>query len=219
MANPKEPDSPGAEALAGLAREVEQLRRTVRTVAGLPGRVEQLAATLAQAVDDLAGGPKRPDPVRPSSWLAHATDPDQAARALGELTQWVGEVYLRYPVAARELSDCWLWHPDVIEELAWLHLAWQLAYGEHTGTVTAVGDWHDRYRPGVVARIRTATRVCALQEHTGSGRPTGTSTAPSIGSVPSLATWWASARDQQPPAPTPADLDEAMRRLQKGSRR
>jgi hypothetical protein len=174
--------------------------------------VDQLESTVAQAVDDIATGGRRPDPVRPVSWIAHATDLAETTRQLAELAEWVAAVYLRYPVAARELPDCWLWHPDVVEELAWLHQAWQAAYSPDTGTIAAAGDWHDRYRPNVAARIRAAVRVCSLEVHLEPERG-AVIPPPSIGSVPAVAHWWTCVREQRPPVPTQADLDAAEVRL------
>ncbi len=213
------PEPVSDQVVAGLAREVEELRRAVRKVAGLPAQVEQFAATLAQAVDDLAGAGRRPDPVRPVSWIGHSDqEPEQTPARLAELADWVGAVYLRYPVAARELPDCWLWHTDVVEELAWLHQAWQAAYHPESGTIAAAGDWHDRYRVGVAARVRSAARGCSLENHTSDSRPSGELVAPSVESVTPVAVWWSSHRDEQPPAPTAGDLDAAARRLREGRR-
>jgi hypothetical protein len=208
------------EVVAGLVREVDALRKAVRKVAGLQGQVEQLAATLAQVLDEFAATGRAADPARPVSWIGETADPDAATRALRELADWVGRVYLRYPIAARELPDCWLWHPDMVEELAWLHQAWQAAYSPDTGTVGAAADWHDRYRPGVVARIRTANfNSCSLENHLAPDRPTGAVTVPGAGSVEGVALWWSTGRDRaQPPLPTQADLDAADRRLREGRR-
>lgn len=209
----QDPESPATRgALAGVAREVDALRRAVRLLAGLPARVDQLESTVAQAVDDIATGGRRPDPVRPVSWIAHSHDLAETTRRLTELAEWVAAVYLRYPVAARELPDCWLWHPDVVEELAWLHQSWQAAYSAETGSIAAAGDWHDRYRPGVAARIRSAVRTCSLEVHLQPERG-AVSPPPSIGSVPAVAHWWTCVRDQKPPVPTQADLDAADVRL------
>lgn len=213
-----EPISP--EVVAGLVREVEALRKAVRKVAGLPGQVEQVAATLAQALDEFAATGRGVDPVRPVSWIGETTDPTRAAQALEELADWVGRVYLRYPLAARELPDCWLWHPDMVEELAWLQQAWQAAYSPDTGTVGAAADWHDRYRPGAVARIRAANfDSCSLENHLNPDRPIAAVTVPGAGSVGPVAIWWSTGRDHaQPPLPTPADLDAADRRLKEARR-
>jgi hypothetical protein len=213
-----EPISP--EVVAGLAREVDTLRKAVRKVAGLQGQVEQLAATLAQALDEFAAAGRGVDPVRPVSWIGETTDPSAAARALGELADWVGRVYLRYPLAARELPDCWLWHPDMVEELAWLQQTWQAAYSPDTGTVGAAADWHDRYRPGVTARIKAANHhSCSLENHLDPDRSTAAVAVPGAGSVGPVALWWSTGRDHaQPPLPTQADLDAADRRLKEARR-
>jgi hypothetical protein len=197
--NTPDPQAPATKgALAGVAREVDALRRAVRPLADLQARVDQLAATLAEAVDDLAATGRRPDPVRPVSWIAHSHDLGETTRQLTELADWVGQVYLRYPVAARELPDCWLWHPDIVEELAWLHQVWQAAYDPNTGTVAAAAS----------------NRVCSLENHLqpDSGAVT---MAPSVGSVPAVAHWWTCVRDERPPVPTQADLDAAAVRLKR----
>jgi hypothetical protein len=214
------PEPVPPDVVAGMAREIDALRRAVRALADLPAAVKRLDTTVAQALVDLAGPGRGADVVKPVSWIGQATDPELVGSQLAELAAWVAQVYMRYPVAARELPDCWLWHPDMVEELAWLHQAWEAAYSPETGTVAAAGDWHDRYRPGVAVRIRAANRnSCSLEIHVGPDRPTAARVAPSVGSVEAVATWWASTRDcQQPPLPTQADLDAAARRLKEGRR-
>lgn len=218
--NPREPISP--EVVVGLVREVEALRKAVRKVAGCPGKVEQLAATLAQALDEWAAN-GRSERVRPVSWIADPavkSDSAAAARALGELADWVGRVYLRYPIAARELPDCWLWHVDMVEELAWLQQAWEHAYGQDSGSISAAADWHDRYRPGVAARIRAANYAsCSLENHLDPDRPSAAVVVPGAGSVEAVARWWSTGRDDtQPPLPTPAELAAADQRMRRARR-
>jgi len=78
-----------------------------------------VVADLAEAVDQLtatrAAGP-------PVCWLDFAGGTAEALALLAQLTAWLAEVYLRYTDAA--LPECWLWHPDVVEELQWLSGAW-----------------------------------------------------------------------------------------------
>jgi hypothetical protein len=132
-----QPGGDGA-ALAGLAREVEQLYRQVRGLAQLPQRVDELAAVLTQLADTIvAGHPLQPVEASPS-WLDHPADPGQdpgesdvardAELLLAKLGQWVAAVYLRYTDAGSGFPDCWMRHPDVVEELLWLHRAWLAAY-------------------------------------------------------------------------------------------
>ena len=199
------------EALAGLAREVDGLRREAAALAGLPARVDDLARTLAQLADAVTATPARPGPVPAPSWLAAPQgDPERLAALLGELGGWLGGVFLRYPDAASVLPECWLWHPDVVEELLWLWQAWSGAYEAKGASVQLAGDWHDRQRPGVVRRLKIAVGSCSVERHqtrTGwSDRTRITSTVPGLDATDVIAGWWATARAE--PAPEPVGAPE-----------
>jgi hypothetical protein len=130
--------------LAALARSVERLGRRL-------GGVEETLAELAEQVEalDAEAGPR----CRPASWLTER-EPAQAEAMLRDLTGWLGAVFLRYADAA--LPACWLWHPDVVEELLWLRQAHAAAYAGRDAHIQRVADWHDRHRPGVARRIHGA---------------------------------------------------------------
>nr|WP_246326735.1 hypothetical protein [Actinomycetospora corticicola] len=193
--------------MAGLAREVDGLRRAVTAVTGVPARVDDLARTLAQLADAVTATPTRPGPVPAPSWLAAPReDPEQLAALLGALGEWLGMVFLRYPDASSVLPECWLWHPDVVEELLWLWQAWIAAYEAKGASVQLAGDWHDRQRPGVVRRLKAAVGSCSIERHqTRTGwneRPRSTGTVPGLDAIAQIADWWGTARDQ--PAPEPS---------------
>ena len=196
-----------ADALAGLAREVDGLRRGLDPLAGIPTRVDDLARTLTQLADALTSSPARPGPTPAPSWLSAPEDPEQLAALLEELCTWLGRVFLRYPDAASVLPTCWLWHPDVIEELLWLMHAWLGAYQGKGASVQLAGDWHDRQRPGVVRRLKSSVGSCSIERHqtrTGwSDRPRGAVEVPGTDATELIASWWATSRDQ--PAPEPAE--------------
>jgi len=146
---------------------VRLLDRTLRRVEQLDGRMTALTETVADLAhttptspecvsDHLAvatpaggetktGGGKglRGPGVR--SWLL-ADDPVQADADLDDLIGWLWRVYLWFPDTT--LSSCWLWHPEVIEELWWLRVAHADAYDHRTGTSLRVADWHDPPPPG-----------------------------------------------------------------------
>ncbi len=192
-----------AVGVAGLARELEVLRDQV---CGVPQRVEDLAAVvagLADAVDQLAASPAV---APPACWLDFADDETSAFALLVELAAWAGAVFLRYGDAV--LPDCWLWHPDLIEELLWLSQAWQTAYAGPRASVALVGDWHDRLRPGVARRIRAAHGACSIENHTD---PWPTPGAP-VDGVEQVAAWWTTHRTGPPPAPTAELLATAAAR-------
>ncbi|MCD2197688.1 hypothetical protein LQ327_30385 [Actinomycetospora endophytica] len=196
-----------ADALAGLAREVDGLRRGLDPLAGVPTRVDDLARTVAQLADALAATPPRPGPTPAPSWLTASDDPDAARLLLEELCRWLHQVFLRYPDAAGVLSECWLYHPDAVEELLWLQHAWLAAYQAKGASVQLAGDWHDRQRPGVVRRLKAAGGSCSKERHqtrTGWGeRPRGAVAVPGTDAVETIASWWATHRDEPAPEPAP----------------
>jgi hypothetical protein len=218
-----------APALDGLARELEALRRRVDELAALPRRVDDLAHLFARLADTTGNRSSNAStPAAAPSWLDHPAGPDQhadtsrAARdgelVLDRLAQWVEGIYLRY-TDARHLPDCWLWHPDVVEELLWLRAAWLAAYAPEA-PANAAGDWHDRQRPGVVRRIRDYAGLCSLEAHLPGGeRHASALAAPTADATVVIAAWWATCRDQPAPAPSQEQLDAARLRHQRGARR
>jgi hypothetical protein len=206
--------------VAGLARELEMLRRRIDHLAALPRRVDDLAHLFARLADTTANSRGKATGSVAPSWLDHPADPgrpvesSRAARdaeaLLAKLTGWVAGVYLRY-TDARQLPDCWLWHPDVIEELLWLHAAW-LAAHHPDAPASAVGDWHDRQRPGVARRIKDYAGLCSLEAHRPGGeRHAPAPVAPTADAALVIASWWAVARDQPAPSPSAEQLDAAHR--------
>ena len=198
-------------AVAGLASEVESVRRGMRTVAS-SGELARVAATVADLTDVVStiqtvGGKQRESDACPS-WLTLPRDHHSAHAVLSDLTAWMRDVYLRYADATRDFPECWLWHPDIVEELVWLMYGWLASYrDEATASVRAAADWHDRLRPGVVRRIGGYARTCSLENHL-PGRPNATG-APHLpvvdddnAATDAIAAWWTDHRDEPPPAPT-----------------
>ena len=52
--------------------------------------------------------------------------PGRRRLLLEDLIVWLDHVYLRFPDGT--LPECWLWHPDVVEELLWLRRGVVAAY-------------------------------------------------------------------------------------------
>jgi hypothetical protein len=221
-----------AGAVAGLVRDIEALRQAIDTLPidklrqvpidelrGLPGRVDALAETVRQLADTVNASTSTAGGV--ASWLDLPTEVDTAHAVLGELLAWMRVVYLRYPDAAAGLPDCWLWHPEVVEELLWLMQAWLDAYRDDKAAVSLAGDWHDRYRPGVVRRITTSAGRCSLENHQPrEGHPLpGAPVVPVDKAATQIATWWASARTDPAPEPDQWHLATANARRRPGARR
>jgi hypothetical protein len=205
---PSHPEPGDGGALARLAGQVDTLRRQVAELEPIRDQVGELGRLVGQLSEALAAvTARRRIPAAPS-WLLAPTDTAETRRLLDELCGWAQAVFLRYPDAAKVLPECWLWHPEVVEELLWLMHAWLAAYQGPAASVGAAGDWHDRQRPGVVNRIRKEAGSCSIERHQtrpGWSAPGGAALpVPGTDHVEEIARWWAGQRDQAPPEPAPA---------------
>jgi len=210
-------DIPEHPHLRSLGRDVERVLRRVSQLDEFVRSLGERVTDLSHQLDPPSPGsgeaatpaPGSGEPGHPDSaaWLL-TEDPDAAARRLDDLIVWLDRVYLAYPDAS--LPTCWLWHPDVVEELWWLRCAHAEAYHPEVGTTLLAGDWHDRQRPNVVRRLKVAVRTCELSEHL-PGRPASypTPRAPLAGSADLIAAWVAAGRPGAAPEPSAAQLAEA----------
>jgi len=197
----QEPAYATAAAVTGLAREVEALRRAVDQLRPLQQRLEQLAGIVTRLAE--APTPKTTDfKGGTPSWLDLPRDSDAADVVLNELICWMTRVYLRYADAARTLPECWLWHPDVVEELLWLMHAWAAAYRFDDVPVSYAADWHDRLRPGVVRRIKAVAGQCSLENHDRGRELHQPMLKPPLAcAADDIADWWGPKRAGEPPVP------------------
>ncbi|TDW91106.1 hypothetical protein [Kribbella sp. VKM Ac-2566] len=233
----KDPGTAALAAVAGLARSVETLSRDVAamktgmqqtasktavarlndTVASLGNTVASFEDLLTRIASTPAGARKAAgsgdcsdvEPLR--SWL-RLPEHDQAAveTVLSELLPWMESVYLRYATAWETLPPCWLWHPEIVEELLWLMDAWTIAYEGEEASNKAVGDWHDRQRPGVTRRIGEYAPACDVLAHRDTAGQRAI-TVPLAADADPFVTWWATARDDNGPAPTPEQIKAGRR--------
>lgn len=205
-----QPTDPAA-AVSGLARELEALRRRQDQLDGLPDKVRDLAR-MVRSLADVVEAANRPagsgEEAGCRLWLAAPVAPGAVRQVLDELVEWVKAVFLRYADARKVLPECWLWHPDIVEELLWLMTAWQSAYAGETATVFQAADWHDRYRPGVVRRLPQLARNCSLEQH---AQPAATGEQPLMDQATRarIAQWWGGSDPRGPaPVPTADQLDD-----------
>jgi hypothetical protein len=204
------PEAPPVEvALAGLAAELEALRRLV---ASLGCRVDDLGSVTAGLADRLRVQATPAGPRAISTWLVAPADGQVTLQVLEELQAWVKTVFLRYKDGAQALPECWLWHPAIVEELLWLMHAWLAASQGENASVGLVGDWHDRYRPGVARRIQGTFGNCSLEVHR-DGYPDSLNSKRRPDAAEHIALWWAQAREERAPEPTPEHLAGGDMRL------
>jgi hypothetical protein len=237
----KDPGTAALAAVAGLARSVEALSRDVAAmktgmrqtasktaVSRLNDTVASLGNTVAAFEDLLTRisinradtGRRRSaseSPERVRSWLGMPVrDAGSVEIVLSELLPWMECIYLRYATARDTLPPCWLWHPEIVEELLWLMDAWTAAYEGDEASNKLVGDWHDRQRPGVTRRIGEYAPACDVLTHRDAAGQRAI-TVPLAADADPFVTWWATARDTNGPAPTPEQIKAGRRGHRGGS--
>jgi hypothetical protein len=134
-----------------------------------------------------------------SSWIV-VEGQQVAERLLADLVEWCGSVLRHYPGVAEAMGECWLLHPPAVEELVALQSAWIDAYvGENASAARAM-DWHDRHRPGAVARVADIVGTCTSADHR-PGRSADSCPAPVAGAdmTIAVAAWWCRTRGSMPP--------------------
>ncbi|WP_129337203.1 hypothetical protein [Cellulomonas endophytica] len=73
-----------------------------------------------------------------------ALNPVAEQEAVRELVTWVGWLAGRYRLDHRVVPDCWPAHPELVEELSALHLAWLGAFARTSAADAPLG-WHERF--------------------------------------------------------------------------
>lgn len=145
-----------------------------------------------------------------TAWTWSALGPLGAEMLWQRLGPWVGWLRGRYPIA-EQLPGCWWRHPELVEEITALHLAWRAAYSDPAASLTDPIDWHQHYLPAFLARIRgwgvhcTDThrdRPAALYAEHGVDDPAAYA-AYTAADVEARRTVAAANRPQPPPPPDP----------------
>lgn len=192
-----------------VARALRRLDTVDKNVLQLAADVTALRTRLIPGDEPADDQPEEGGPPAVRSWLL-ADDADQAVKDVAELVVWVRRVYGRFTRA--QLSSCWLWHPEVIEELWWLRNSHADAFHPENGSWMRVGDWHDRQRPGVERRVNGLLGKCSLSRHVDrNGRPAdvGEPTPPALAAHhAAVAAHWVATRTAGP-EPTETVLAEA----------
>jgi hypothetical protein len=142
--------------VAAAEAAVEGQEHATEAAAGLAQEVARLSAVVTAT--DSAGG-DRDVLDHPRVWAGMTAE--TCTEALRDLARWVGEILLpRYPHAGPVLAPCWPAHPAAVEELDWLYWDWT-CWAAPGGRSRDAADWHDRWLPGVLARLGPELAGCA----------------------------------------------------------
>jgi len=130
-----------AQLLSRLQRDLDELANEYTdAVAGLISRIDDLEQTNIQP-----GG-------TPTAWCWRTLGPSGREELWTQLNTWVEWIRCRYPLS-RRIPACWAEHPEIVEELTALWLAWVNAYENGDAPLTSAADWHDRWLPGLLHRL------------------------------------------------------------------
>lgn len=149
----------------------EQLLRHAQLISQLRRDLDELASVTTDTAADLLarlGDVEQPSPSAraPTAWCWRDLGPQAEEVLARELGSWVDWIRGRYPLS-RKIPACWADHPEIVEELTALWLAWQYAYQERDAPLTAAADWHDRWLPGVLHRLEHGPFAvdCSSEHH------------------------------------------------------
>lgn len=114
-------------------------------------------AVISEALKEADASDTGPAPTRDdaaATWWADVATAEQ----WHALVEWVDALRRTYGFRDNQtIPACWPAHGGIVEELAALHRAWLRAAHEAAKTGWEPGEdlayWHDRYLPGVLARI------------------------------------------------------------------
>lgn len=148
-----------------------ELMRQAQLISQLRADLDQLAHSTTDIAADLlarredleAGGSETGSP---RSWCWRDLGPKATEELWSQLTEWVAWLRHRYPLA-KKVPSCWGEHPEIVEELTALWLAWQQAYTDTNAPLTAAAEWHDHWLPGLLHRLEHgAFALSCSTEHT-----------------------------------------------------
>ena len=132
----------------------ERLKAETGQTAMLRLEVKHLRGELAEAVD----GRKLKPP--PAPWWG--VDQEQGEAMLADLRGWVGGFLIRhYPGYVTRLPSCWWRHMEAVWELSALRTEHERIFADpEAGDLQGLLAFHDRWFPGVLARLAAALADC-----------------------------------------------------------
>jgi hypothetical protein len=179
----------------------QQAKATAERHAGLAKTVDGIAKMVLNKGDGKEDDPDAPP--KPVQWLSLAAkDATLAELVLEDLCDWLGRVYMEYP-GGRDLPQCWMCHPWVIQTLLDLRHAHHEAYSPGVKAVARL-EWQDKHRSNVVDELRDLHGRCSVDKH---ANPLPPPVVPMADSALLRAKTWA--RHRAIPFPTGEELASA----------
>ena len=153
-----------AESDTALTVRVHKLQKQLESIQAAVNKHETVAAELAKVTktvqDHIAGEEERAAAVTPPVWFGLSRD--QYDAQLQRLRKFVdGHLRVTYRDYLGEvLHDCWARHPAALWELGNLQAEWDRIYQGDRPSLASALAWHDRWLPGVRARLVDIMHGC-----------------------------------------------------------
>jgi hypothetical protein len=125
---------------------------SVPGLAAIAALHDEQIARMSERVEELLDGDAGPPGGSQGPVVWHQLSEYESQRIWRSLAEWVGWLRSRYPLA-HQVPLCWWRHPELVEELTALWLAWREAYVEKGAALSAGADWHSRWLPDLLRRI------------------------------------------------------------------
>jgi hypothetical protein len=169
-------DSPDARAaraaiaeVARLGRLVEELGKRLESLANTSTDLAELREQVAEVSGMVAGLLEEHAETqgKRALWWPDLEAGEERTTALRQLGAWVEDVLRgHYPELYKDsLGSCWYRHPNVLNELTALWVAWYGVYRDEGASSTAAIEWHDRWLPGAMARCKTTMKAMACDKN------------------------------------------------------
>ncbi len=150
---------------------VQELGASVLKLLGDMEELTEHVGELDTAVDALTKKAKADKDV-PAEWALFAV-PERHEHPQATLQLWVEFYNATYVTTTQSVGEdhnraipgCWLQHPGLAAEVATLAATWRAAFVGPTADPANAQNFHDRWRPGFAARLRTWA-PCSTERHT-----------------------------------------------------
>ena len=153
--------------LGEVAVQLISVASAVNGMAGLAAQVKELSDQVTALAERLGAEEEPPKPAGPAlpSWFeVHG---EQARVMLSDLVEWVDTILIHHFAARDALPECWMYHGEQVENLLWLRAGWYFVHRSPDAKPWHGYDWHDRWMPAVMARIKRTLGAsgCRFDNH------------------------------------------------------
>ena len=160
---------PGGEQTGRMT--VDELTASVLKLLGDMAELTEHVDDLDATVEALTTNAKA-DQDAPAEWALFSV-PQRHEHAPVTLQLWVEFYNATYVTTTQSVGEdhnraipgCWLQHPGLAAEVATLAATWRAAFVGPTADPSNAQNFHDRWRPGFAARLRSWA-PCSTERHT-----------------------------------------------------